>query len=422
MRKTWLALLLFAAILLSACSQAASSTMPLSTEASENTAAPAPTETSAPTANPNTTKMECQVVSLSPTPGPTEVSMFPSPQNDDWIQGSNPDAALTITEYSDFQCPYCALLSADLEILFQKYPDDIQVIFRHFPLPSHPLAKKGAHASEAAGLQGKFWEMHSLIFAGQQTTSAMTEEQFDNWLVEQAQSLDLDKEKFIQDMASQPVIDKVEQAQKHGLEIGIPGTPLVLINGQPYQGPRDVASFEAILGLFKLEDRQFTTCPPMIIDTKKEYIATLQTEKGTVVLQLFADKAPLAVNSFVFLAQNGWFNNITFHRMLAGFVAQSGDPSGSGMGGPGYYFRNEITDLKFDKPGVIGMANAGQDSNGSQFFITFKANADLDGKYTIFGEVIDGMDVLEKLSPRDPSQQMGLPPGDKILSVSIKEK
>jgi cyclophilin family peptidyl-prolyl cis-trans isomerase len=306
--------------------------------------------------------------------------------------------------------------------LIQKYPDDIQIVFRHFPLPSHPLSKLGANATEAAGLQGKFWEMHDRIFASQQTTTGMTEAQFKSWLVAQAQDLKLDVDQFAKDMSSQVIIDKIEKAQKHGLDIGIPGTPLVLINGQPYQGPRDEASIEAILKLYQLEQKEYTACPPMVIDPKKTYIATIDTEKGKVVLQLFADKAPLAVNNFVFLAQQGWFNDVTFHRVMPNFIAQSGDPSGSGMGGPGYYFSNEISDLKFDKAGVVGMANAGQDSNGSQFFITFKALPDLDGKYTVFGEVIEGMDNLGKLTARDPSQQMGLAPGDKIISVTIKEK
>jgi cyclophilin family peptidyl-prolyl cis-trans isomerase/protein-disulfide isomerase len=412
MRNPWIYFILLIAILLTGCNPAA----PASPAATNTAAVP-----EKPTVDAKAIKMECQVVSLSPTPGPTEVSMFPPVQKDDWTHGSaNP--ALTIIEYSDFQCPYCALLAVDLEKLVQKYPNDIQVVFRHFPLPSHPLSKIGAYAAEAAGLQGKFWEMHSRIFASQETTTPMTEAQFKDWLVEQAQDLQLDKDQFTKDMSSQTIIEKIDQAQKHGLDIGIPGTPLVLINGQPYQGPRDEASIEAILRLFQLEKNQYTACPPMVIDPKKQYTATLETEKGKVILQLFADKAPLAVNSFVFLAQQGWFNGVTFHRVMPGFVAQAGDPSGSGMGGPGYYFSNEPNDLKFDKPGVVGMANAGQDSNGSQFFITFKENTDLDGKYTIFGEVIDGMDVLEKLTARDPSQAMGLPPGDKINKVTIKEK
>jgi cyclophilin family peptidyl-prolyl cis-trans isomerase len=109
--------------------------------------------------------------------------------------------------------------------------------------------------------------------------------------------------------------------------------------------------------------------------------------------------------------------------VIPGFVAQAGDPSGTGFGGVGYLFDNEISpDLKFDGPGVVGMANAGPGTNGSQFFITLAATPDLDGSYTVFGRVISGMDVVEQLTPRDPSQNADLPPGDKILSVKIEEK
>ena len=115
-----------------------------------------------------------------------------------------------------------------------------------------------------------------------------------------------------------------------------------------------------------------------MLTRKKQYIATIHTEKGDIVIQLFPDKAPLAVNSFVFLARQGWFDGVTFHRVIPGFAAQAGDPSGTGKGNPGYFFNNEISDLKFDKPGMVGMANSGPDTNGSQFFITFAPAAHLE--------------------------------------------
>jgi cyclophilin family peptidyl-prolyl cis-trans isomerase len=128
------------------------------------------------------------------------------------------------------------------------------------------------------------------------------------------------------------------------------------------------------------------------------------------------------VNNFVFLARNGWYDGVTFHRVIQDFVAQAGDPSGTGYGSPGYAFSNEISDLKFDKAGLVAMANAGPDSNGSQFFITFAPVPRLDGSYTIFGQVISGMEVVKKLSTRDPSGGLDLPPGDVITSVEIEEK
>lgn len=420
MKQTGLIILFMAAIFLAGCAPLSSAGQSSSANPTGGTATlPEPPQaTSTPV---NAPKMECQVVSLSPTPGPTEVSMFPPAQADDWVLGSE-NAKLTITEYSDFQCPYCALLAQDLKVLLEKHPADVRVVFRHFPLPSHPLALMAASGSEAAGRQGKFWEMQDAIFASQQVFSGFSEEEFKSWLLDQARQLGLDAEQFAADMNDQAIIDKVKTSQQHGIDIGIPGTPFVLLNGNPYQGPRDAASFEAVLGLLKLEDVQYTYCPEMVIDPQREYTATLKTEKGSIVIQLFADKAPLAANSFVFLAREGWLNGTTFFRVLSGTIAQAGDPSGLGMGNPGYFFRQESNDLTYDKPGMVGMLNMGGGYNGSQFFITLKPLSELNGNYTIVGEVIDGMDVLKKLTVRDPSQQLGLPSGDMILSVEVKEK
>jgi cyclophilin family peptidyl-prolyl cis-trans isomerase len=161
--------------------------------------------------------------------------------------------------------------------------------------------------------------------------------------------------------------------------------------------------------------------PPMLIDQNTYYIATFHTAKGDFRVQLYAEKAPYAVNNFVFLARQGYYNNSTFHRVLEDFMAQGGDPTGTGTGGPGYTFDDEISeDLLFDKPGVLAMANYGEDTNGSQFFITFKENPDLDGRYTIFGQVISGMEVVQSLTLRDPSTNP-TKPGDALYSVVIDE-
>ena len=127
------------------------------------------------------------------------------------------------------------------------------------------------------------------------------------------------------------------------------------------------------------------------------------------------------MNSFVFLAKQGFFDGVTFHRVLEGFMAQGGDPTGTGTGGPGYQFVNEDSDLKFDKAGVVAMANSGRDTNGSQFFITFAPQPRLDGGYTIFGQVISGMDVVNGLTRRDPDQNPTFA-GDAIETVTIEEK
>ncbi len=168
--------------------------------------------------------------------------------------------------------------------------------------------------------------------------------------------------------------------------------------------------------------KQYSSAPPMLIDKNKQYIATVKMANGgEFTIQLYPDKAPITVNSFVFLARQGFFDGVTFHRVLEGFMAQGGDPTGTGTGGPGYQFVNEDSDLKFDKAGVVAMANAGRDTNGSQFFITFVPTPQLDGGYTIFGQVISGMDVVNGITRRDPQQNPSAP-GDAIQSITITEK
>ncbi len=167
--------------------------------------------------------------------------------------------------------------------------------------------------------------------------------------------------------------------------------------------------------------KQYDEYPSMTIDPSKQYLARFVMDKGgEFTVELYPDKAPLAVNSFVFLAREGYFDGVTFHRVLEGFMAQGGDPTGTGGGGPGYQFQNEDSDLKFDKAGVMAMANAGRDTNGSQFFITFGPTPQLDGGYTIFGQVIEGMDVVNGITRRDPEQAPDYL-GDVIESITIIE-
>ena len=143
---------------------------------------------------------------------------------------------------------------------------------------------------------------------------------------------------------------------------------------------------------------QFDEAPKMEIDQNAQYTATMQTSCGTIELELYAKETPVTVNSFVFLARQGFFDGLTFHRVVPGFVIQGGDPAGDGTGGPGYQFQNEEVDgLDFDRPGLLAMANSGPDTNGSQFFITLAETPNLNEGYTLFGEVTGGMDVVESI-------------------------
>ncbi len=159
-----------------------------------------------------------------------------------------------------------------------------------------------------------------------------------------------------------------------------------------------------------LKPMSYSTPPPMTIDTSKKYTATTETAKGDLVLELFASGVPITVNNFVFLARERFYDGTTFHRVISDFMAQGGDPTGTGTGGPGYTFADEFT-KHTHITGALSMANAGPNTNGSQFFITYAPQHHLDGKHSVFGQLIDGMDVLKAIEP-----------GDTILRITIEEK
>ena len=158
--------------------------------------------------------------------------------------------------------------------------------------------------------------------------------------------------------------------------------------------------------------KQYQSQPQMVIDSNKDYSATLATTRGEIKLQLFAAEAPKTVNNFVFLAREGCYDGITFHREISDFMVQTGDPTGTGTGGPGYKFADEASALrlKHDGPGILSMANAGANTNGSQFFITHVATDWLNGKHAVFGRVTDGQQVVDSIRQ-----------GDKITKVTIRE-
>jgi cyclophilin family peptidyl-prolyl cis-trans isomerase len=159
----------------------------------------------------------------------------------------------------------------------------------------------------------------------------------------------------------------------------------------------------------------------MALDPTKKYVATLNTSKGDIKIALYADKVPNTVNNFVFLAGQGFYDGTIFHRVIADFMVQGGDPTGTGMGGPGYRFNDEFhSTLKHDKPGVLSMANAGPGTNGSQFFITHVPTAWLDNKHSVFGQVIEGMDVLMSIPERDPRSRNA--PAVTLNTVTITEE
>lgn len=156
--------------------------------------------------------------------------------------------------------------------------------------------------------------------------------------------------------------------------------------------------------------KTYSAPPAMVIDISKEYIATIETERGDMVLELFADDVPNTVNNFVFLANEGFYDGTTFHRVVPDFVVQGGDPTGTGRGNPGYSFADEFSEHTH-LAGALSMANSGADTNGCQFFITLTPQHGLDGKHSVFGQLINGMDVLQQIEQ-----------GDVIIRITIEEK
>ena len=170
-----------------------------------------------------------------------------------------------------------------------------------------------------------------------------------------------------------------------------------------------------------MTSKQWPNPPAMEIDPTKKYTAVLDTDKGEIKIELFADKVPTTVNNFVFLARQGFYNNTIFHRVIANFMVQGGDPTGTGRGGPGYKFGDEFhPELKHNKRGVLSMANAGPGTNGSQFFITHVETPWLDNKHAVFGQLIEGEEAFMSIPERDPSKVDS--PAVTLKSVTIIEE
>ncbi|MBE9472049.1 MAG: peptidylprolyl isomerase [Chloroflexi bacterium] len=352
---------------------------------------------------------------------------IPPVTEEDHIHGPA-DAPITFIEYADFQCPACSGLAIMREFLAERYGDEIRFVYRHLPLISiHDKAVITAEAVEAASAQGKFWEMHDLLYEHQGEWHSLSEDELETLLVEYAEELSLDADRFAQELADHVYREKIMADYEDYSQYGQMATPTYVINNvfYPTQAFGGFGMIESFINLLTLKDRMYTAPPPQVIDPDKDYVATIRTEHGDIVIELYADQVPVNVNSFVFLAQEGWYDGVTFHRVIPDFVAQAGDPTGSGMGSPGYRCDDEIVPtLTYDEAGVVGMASGGPGTSsiGSQFFITYDALPQLDGNYTIIGRVIEGMDVVESITPRDPSQGAGLPPGDIIETILIEER
>ena len=370
-----------------------------------------------------TTKPEslpCMLLHIPVTP---EAALGASFEDAGHVSGPA-DAVVTIIAFSDYQCLPCALLAASLRQIRLAHPTNVRIIYLHAPQADRDKDNLAIKAVEAADLQGNFWEMHELLFEKQAEWSALAPVDFEAWATSQAAGLGMDEARFRSDFEGPAVTGRLQQAIQSAAGEQSFAPPQLFVNStSPYQGLADFASLDKVVRMDALTARQFSACPPESIDPLKQYIVTLHTVKGDVVLQLFPEKSPQAVNNFVFLARSGWYDSITFYRVIPDNRIMTGDPSETGLGNPGYLFETEIAaDLTFDQPGMLAMDNDGPDTNGSRFFITLGSAAQWNGQYTIFGQVLSGVSILDMLTTRDPQPGEYLPPGDELISVAIDER
>lgn len=358
--------------------------------------------------------------------------------DEDWILGPE-DAAMTILMYSDFECPYCSIAGLSLMEYQAAHPDDVRYVYRHFPLPYHTKAPMSAWAADAAGKQDEslFFVIEHLLYENQnEWASLATLDDYEDWLKEKMKSVDgLDFEQWEKDFADENLHVKQEISfDKASVTNLIEGTPTIFLNQNSFKGGWDSGVLDNYLAYFKVQQRFYTELPPIVIDAEKDYRAVVETTKGTIIFDLLEKDAPLAVNSFAFLAGEGWFDGNAFYRVKEGFIAETGDPAGNGMGNPGYLFANDANDLSFGEAGWVGMVNGGKDKNGSKFFFSNdltafytaaisalnddakeenklseeeiaaeveKELAKLTETYPIFGKVVEGIEVIPTLTQSD---------------------
>jgi cyclophilin family peptidyl-prolyl cis-trans isomerase len=339
------------------------------------------------------------------------------------------DAYVTILAYCDYTTPACADLWETLGALVERFAGegDARAVWRHFPqVQTNDNSSLAIQAAEAAAAQGMFWPMHEVLLERQTEWIEQPPETFRETLSTYAGALGLDVAAFDADFdgaASERVREMYTTAAGFGL-LG-EALPVLGFNGVRYDDELTLWALDAMARATLLGQRHYPHAPTVVIVPGAEYRATLVTEKGDIVIDLFLEDAPVAVNNFVYLSRDGWFDDNTFFHVIDGVMAIAGDPTGTGLGGPGYTIPDEAYNgLTFTEAGMVAMLRHRDrlNSAGSQFFITMAPmSTDYDGVYTIFGRVVAGMDVIESLTPRDPIEDPLAPPGDRIEYIIIEE-
>jgi cyclophilin family peptidyl-prolyl cis-trans isomerase len=301
-------------------------------------------------------------------------------------------------------------------------------VYRHLPLVSiHDKAVITAEATEAAAAQGKFWEMHDLLYEELQTWSGLSEEELMDKLIEYAGELELDTERFEEALSEHTYRQQIMADYEAYQEYGQMATPTYVINKIFYPS-RELGGFhprilEWFIDLVLTRHDIYDSPPSQVIESDKDYVATIKTTKGDIAVELFDDQVPTNVNSFAFLAQEGWYDGLAFFYVDHEQFALTGDPIdlGAGLPYPGYYCGDEtVSDYSFDEAGLLALWTRQPNRNSSSFFITYAPQPELTGNLTIIGRVTGGMDVAESLTQTQPGADQSEP--DTIETIVIEEK
>lgn len=335
------------------------------------------------------------------------------------------EAPITIIEYADFQCPACAAFHQSFKPTLAAVSDTVRLVFRHFPLVEiHDKALLAAQAAEAAAAQGKFWEMHNVLFEKQAEWSPKPLSEFTAVLKNYAQSLGLDVARFERDLTSPAVVARVQRDLESGQAAGVGGTPTVYLDGQFV--PLDVFTQPDIVEQLRNYAQQWATqrpsrlartfdAPEQVTRADRRYRLTVETTRGSLQLELDPSLAPVNVNSVVFLAQQGYFDGapVALNDTTLGAVLM-GNPNA--QGNPGYQCEVEFQRPGLmNEPGVVALFGDGE-SSAAQFILTYSPTQRLDGRFTVIGRVTQGLDVLRALRTAE-----GENAPDRILRVSVTE-
>ena len=375
-----------------------------------------------------------QAIPLQPTIAPT-VTPVPEPascapvplnvQSDDHILGKK-DAAVTIIEYGDIQCPACGQLHPSLKSLMDVVSDSVRLVFRHYPLPIHDKAVIAARAVEAAASQGKFWELHDVLYEKQKEWESKTVAEITTTLKTYAKDVGVDADKMEKDMVSSEVIARVERDMKSGAAAQVQGTPALYLDGRPIPGDAfqqaDIISNvkQYVDGRSKLlasNTASFNFAKAdAVTEAGSKYVMKIKTSKGDIVAELDPKLAPVNVNSTVFLAQKGYYNNtpIALNDPQVGAVLFA---SNSVQGNPGYDCSLEVPPANtFTKPGIVGLFGNGPRSN-AQLILTYTNTQVFEGRFTAIGQIVEGLDLLQGLQAATGDTK-----GDQIISVEVTKK